>query len=154
MKKEQKVVDQLKLKHVGFSNLRGQTPHLNSKIKRCKSELTTFTLSGSPDLFPTRSDRIQFHLFFHAKHFTLKTTYANSLKHIQMHEISMYRQVFVWYMMAFFKVGFYVLIKSLVGKSKEISAHYWVIEKTKNYNAAYICFDSDGDGHNAKTNQG
>ena len=41
--------------------------------------------------------------------------------------------------------------KSLVGKSKEISAHYWVIEKTKNYNAAYICFDSDGDGHNTNS---
>ena len=41
--------------------------------------------------------------------------------------------------------------KSLVGKSKEISAHYGIIKKTKSYNAAYICFDIDGDGHNTNS---
>jgi hypothetical protein len=30
-------------------------------------------------------------------------------------------------------------------------ADYWVIENTKSYNAAYICFDTDGDGHNTNS---
>ena len=54
--------------------------------------------------------------------------------------------------MAFFKIGLKNVYQKFGRKILGKSADYWIIEKNKIDNAAYICFDTDGDGHNTKVN--